>query len=482
MKDAKNVKDEKYMKYEKYVEIRYLRSTEVEIRFLEGGWDGQTGRSIFLLGSAHVSEQSAKQTVEKIEELEPDCICVELDQKRYESLRESERWKNLDLFETLKSGKGFLLLVNLLLASFQRRVGKGLAVLPGQEMLCAVELAEKQNIRLELVDRPVEVTLKRAWAACSAWQRFKLLNGLLASLFENEEISESDIEKLKEANTLEYLMDEFADYLPSIKTSLIDERDVFLARSIANAPGKNVFAVLGAGHLRGVCLVLERILGENVRSVVLEDEPPPETSAEEPQSEEGQGAQANKNGAEQNAAEKPPRSEQKKSGKLPEWLASSALPSSEDLLLMPKKSMAARLLPWLLPALAVGIMLSGFFFSDTQKALHGLGVWVLSHSVLAGLAAILVLAHPVSILVAVLTSPFTALNPTVSVGLLTAMSEVLLRKPRVGDLENLLELEKWWQFRQNRIWHALAILFVVSLGGAAATFIALPWLSVLFSV
>ena len=472
------------MKYAKYVEIRYLRSTEIEIRFLEGGWDGQIERSIFLLGSAHVSEQSTKQTVEKIDDLEPDCICVELDQKRYESLRQSERWKNLDLFQTLKSGKGFLLLVNLLLASFQRRVGKGVAVRPGEEMFRAIELAEDRRIHLELVDRPVEVTLKRAWAACSSWQRFKLLNGLFASLFESEEISEDDIEKLKEANTLEYLMDEFADYLPSIKASLIDERDVFLARSIASAPGKNIFAVLGAGHLRGVCLVLERILGENVRSIPMENGPLLDDKPAK-KLEERQGAQADKNGIKENAAEQGQKGEKKQSIKLPAWLANPPLlpvPSNEELLHMPKKTMAARLLPWLFPALAVGIMVSGFFFSDTQKALHGLGIWVLSHSILAGLAAIVVLAHPVSILVAVVTSPFTALNPTVSVGLLTALSEVLLRKPRVGDLENLLELEKWWQFRQNRIWHALVILVIVSLGGAAATFIALPWLSVLFSV
>lgn len=459
----------------KCIEIRHLSSTEVQIRFLEGGWDGRTERSIFLLGSAHVSEQSAKQTVEKIAHLQPDCICVELDQKRYENLRRSERWKNLDLFQTLKSGKGFLLLVNLLLVSFQRRIGKGLAVEPGQEMIRAMELAEEQHIHLELVDRPVEVTLKRAWAACRPWQRFKLLNGLIASLFETQEISESDIEKLKEANTLEYLMDEFADYLPSIKTSLIDERDVFLARSIASAPGKNTLAVLGAGHLRGVCLVLERILGENTRSIPLD--PLPETAGE-------QGAENTADPKEEDGRNEEKKARKSGRSKLPEWLADPALPlpSSEELLRMPKKSMAARLLPWLLPALAVGIMVSGFFFSDTQKALHGLGVWMLSHSVLAGLAAIAVLAHPVSILVAVLTSPFTALNPTISVGLLTALSEVLLRKPRVGDLESLLELEKWWQFRQNRIWHALVILFVVSLGGAVATFIALPWLSVLFAV
>ena len=433
----------------KQVKIHYLSSIEVQIEF-------DRERSIFLLGTAHVSEQSAKQTEDKIAELQPDCICVELDHQRYEALQQKERWQNLNLFKTLKQGKGFLLLVNLLLASFQKRVGRDLAMKPGREMIRATELAQEKQIHLELIDRPVEITLKRAWAACNFQQRAKLLNGLLRSLFNEEKISEEDIENLKESDTLEHLVGEFADYLPSIKSSLIDERDVFLARSIAAAPGKNVFAVLGAGHLRGVCHILKRVLAEDGATV----------SISEPASKDDNRTSAQELGK-----------------NLPEWLQNqeSPVPQNDQLLRMPSKSNRSKFLPWVIPTIAVAIMTAGFFFADTEKALQGVGIWTLSHSALAGLAAILVMAHPLSILVAMLTSPFTALNPTISVGLVTALTEVLLRKPRVKDVENLLELEKWWQFRQNRIWHALIIFMVVSLGGAVATFIALPWLSVLFS-
>ncbi|MEM9424031.1 MAG: TraB/GumN family protein [Spirochaetota bacterium] len=458
------------MKPQPHVRINYLSPIEVQIDFFRAGElpaeelaAEATERRIFLLGTAHVSAQSARQTEDKIRELEPDCICVELDRQRYEALRQKERWQNLDLFKTLKEGKGFLLLINLLLAAFQKRIGRDLAIKPGQEMILATELAAEKNIHLELVDRPVEITLKRSWENCNFWGRCKLLYGLLASLFEEKQISEEDIENLKEADSLEHLMEEFSAYLPSIKVSLIDERDVFLARSIAAAAGKNVFAVLGAGHLRGVCHILERVLGEEGRKVSrcnraenAESAPPDSGQTEEPA--------------------EPDRY-------LAEWLQNpqSPIPQNEELLHIPAKALWRKCLPWFIPALAAMIMASGFFFADTHKALQGIGIWVVSHSVLAGLAALLVWAHPLSILAAVLTSPFTSLNPTISVGLVTALTEVFLRKPRVKDIENLLELEKWWQFRSNRIWHALIIFIVVSLGGSAATFIALPWLSVLFS-
>ncbi len=479
----------------KPIEIDYLSSIEAQIRFrpisLADREDSRvTERRIFLLGTAHVSEQSARQTEEKIAELKPDCICIELDRQRYENLMQQERWQNLDLFQTLKEGKGLLLLINLLLASFQRRVSRDLNMKPGQEMICAVELAHKNGINLELVDRPVEITLKRAWAACNFGQRVKLLSGLVASLTTNEKISEEDIENLKEANTLEHLMNEFATYLPSIKSSLIDERDVFLARSILAAPGQNVFAVLGAGHLRGVCQVMELIAAQESQQTAASPESRQPQSHHAVESVELQSAEAGKMPGE---PQKTSPESQSTMGKKMDANTHAAraqalrpgrsvpIPQTEELLLTPNKSNLTKILPWVLPAIAVGIMLAGFVFSDTEKALQGIGIWILSHSVLAGLTALLVLAHPLSILVAIIASPFTALNPSISVGLLTALCEVLLRKPRIKDIEDLLELEKWWQFRQNRIWHALIIFVGVSLGGAAATFIALPWLSVILS-
>ena len=166
-------------------------------------------------------------------------------------------------------------------------------------------------------------------------------------------------------------MDEFADYLPSIKASLIDERDVFLARSIASAPGKNIFVVLGAGSFARCLLVLERIFGENVRSIPMENGPLLDDKPAE-KLEEGQGAQADKNGIKENAAEQGQKARRNNPSSCPHGsptLLCFRFRLTKSSCICPKRRWLPGCYPWLLPALAVGIMVSGFFFSDTQKAL-----------------------------------------------------------------------------------------------------------------
>lgn len=382
-------------------------------------------REIFLLGTAHVSEKSISQTVEAVDQFCPDCICVELDPQRYQNLIDRDRWQNLDLFKTLKEGKGFLLLFNLLLVAFQNRIGRSLEVLPGGEIIRAVELAGEREIALALIDRPIDITLKRAWSSCNLVHRFKLFNSILSSIFEREGISQQEIEELKQSDAIEKMIGEFAGSFPGIKGALIDERDIFLARSIAEAKGGRLLAVLGAGHLSGVIKHLQILL----------------ESPKEP----------------------------------------SGLPDLEALSEVPPPPRWKKLIPWLVPALVVGIIGAGFFFSDSSEALEGLWVWIVSHSLLAGLFGVITLAHPLSILVAAVSSPFTALNPTVSVGLVTALTETYLRRPKIADVEQMLHFESWKDCYKNRVWHVLTIFVGVSFGGALATAVALPWLTAILS-
>lgn len=50
------------------------------------------GRKFILVGTAHVSRQSVDLVREVIETEQPDRVCVELDEKRYESLARRKRW------------------------------------------------------------------------------------------------------------------------------------------------------------------------------------------------------------------------------------------------------------------------------------------------------------------------------------------------------------------------------------------------------
>ena len=87
---------------------------------------------------------------------------------------------------------------------------------------------------------------------------------LISSAFSNEEVEPEEIEKLKERNEMDSMMNELSEYMPVIKTVLIDERDQYLASKIWESEGNNIVAVLGAGHLPGVQAYLEKLAAGTV--------------------------------------------------------------------------------------------------------------------------------------------------------------------------------------------------------------------------
>ena len=219
------------------------------------------GRQIILLGTAHISRESITEVTEAIAAEQPDMVCVELDEARLQTVRNEKGWQELDITKVLKEGKGFLLMANLVLASFQKRMGADVGVKPGEEMKEAINAAEAAGIPVSMVDRPVQITLRRAWAKSGFWGRSKLLAALLSSAFSSEELKPEEIEGLKEQGAMEGMMEELAEYLPAVKEVLIDERDRYLASKIWQAGGSKSLAVLGAGHLNGTEAWIKRLAG-----------------------------------------------------------------------------------------------------------------------------------------------------------------------------------------------------------------------------
>jgi pheromone shutdown-related protein TraB len=229
------------------------------------------GREIHIVGTAHVSRLSVEEVERVIEEVRPDTVCVELDQLRHEALMDDSRWSRLDVFQIIKQKKVLFLLTNLALAAHQKKLGERFGVRPGAELLAAVRAAERIGAQVVLSDRDVQATLKRAWGNLSLWQRSKLISGLIAVPFIQEEISEEELEALKDRDTISEMLEELAQAMPGIKGPLIDERDLFLMDSISHAPGQKIVAVVGAGHVKGM---LEN-LGKPVDREALSRIPPP---------------------------------------------------------------------------------------------------------------------------------------------------------------------------------------------------------------
>lgn len=207
---------------------------------------------VFMVGTAHVSKNSVEEVRSTIRDMKPDAVAVELCQARYDVMKNPKAWQDKDIVKVIREKKAGFLMANLVMASFQRRIGEKFGVKPGDEMRAAIDEAQANGIEVVLVDRSVQITLARAWRGLSFWEKMKLLYGAVMSIFEVEELEEKDIEKLKETDALTAAVEEMARHAPTIKQVLIDERDTYMARKIADIPARKVVAVVGAGHMKGI--------------------------------------------------------------------------------------------------------------------------------------------------------------------------------------------------------------------------------------
>jgi pheromone shutdown-related protein TraB len=367
------------------------------------------GKQILLIGTAHVSRESAALVQQVIAEEKPDTVCVELCQSRYQSIRQKDRWQETDIVKIIKEKKSFLLLSNLLLASFQKRIAKKFDIKPGEEMIKAIESGEAVGAHIHLADRDIRTTLARAWRAMGLWSKIKLMTSVVMSMGEVDAISEADIEKMKTQDMLESILAEVGKSMPVLKRILIDERDQYLAEKIRTAPGQKIVAVVGAGHLPGI--------------------------------------EAN-------------------------WQTPVSL---ENLEKMPPGRRIGKVVKWLIPAVIVGLIVSGFFLGGKEAGRDMILWWITANGVLAGIGALIALAHPLTILSSVLAAPLTSLNPMIAAGWVSGLVEAVSRSPKVKDLENLpqdiLSVKGFWK---NNVTRILLVVVFTNIGSSIGTFVAFP--------
>ncbi|MEF9918078.1 MAG: TraB/GumN family protein [Eubacterium sp.] len=207
-------------------------------------------KEIILIGTAHVSPTSVSQVKELIETECPDSVCIELDEGRYESLNQKERWA--DTIKIIKSGKAGFLFANIILSNYQRKLAEQFDIHSGQEMIQGIESAKTCDAELVLADRSIQITFNRIWKGCGLWEKMKLLTTIIMSIIDDEEITEEELEELKTEDMLSAALSELSISFKGVKKHLVDERDQYLAYKIKNAPGKKIVAVLGAAHVPGI--------------------------------------------------------------------------------------------------------------------------------------------------------------------------------------------------------------------------------------
>ncbi|MGY3038843.1 pheromone shutdown-related protein TraB [Rhodanobacter sp. TND4EL1] len=372
------------------------------------------GVEYVVLGTAHVSRSSMEAVEALLEHEHFDAVAVELCDSRAQSMRDPEAFKQMDLFKVIRQGKAGMVAASLVLSTFQKRLADQSGIQPGAEMKAAMDGADRRNLPLWMIDREVGTTLKRAWRSVGFWQRFSLLGGLLASVFDREDIDQGEIEKLKQGDLLESAFSEFANGSKPLYDSLIGERDAFMAARLrqeatrsANAGAaeerRRVLVVIGAGHLKGMCALLRE----------QQDDPASKVA---------------------------------------------------ELALLPPK---ARWPKWL----AVGLVLLVFaaiawaFHQNAALGTQALRDWVLFTGGFAALGALIAGGHPVSIVAAFIAAPIKPFRPGIPAGGISAMAEAWVRRPRVIDFDTLRDdIVHWSGWWKNRVARTLLNFFLVSVG------------------
>ncbi|BCR04574.1 conjugal transfer protein TraB [Desulfuromonas versatilis] len=371
-------------------------------------------KEIILVGTAHISQASVDTVLSTIEEEAPDTVCVELDQQRYDALKNKNRWESLNLIQVIRQGQAPFLLANLALAAFQKRMGLSTGVKPGAELAAAADAAQERGIQVELVDRNIRTTLLRAWRKTGFWKKMQLVSTLVASMFESHELDEAELARLRQSDTLSAMLEEMGQMLPSVKTILVDERDLYMAHHIRNAPGEKIVAVVGAAHLPGIL----RLITEPTD---------PRTIAE--------------------------------------------------ISTVPPKSVASKIVPWIVPAVVIALFIIGFFMGDRDRIAGAAMAWILANGLLAALGTIVAFGHPLTVVAAFVGAPITSLNPTIGAGFVTGLVQAFIAAPTVRDMENMGEdmanLRGWWKNRMTRV---LLVFMFSSLGSAIGTIVAFRWL------
>jgi len=366
------------------------------------------GREFIIIGTAHVSQESTDLVRLVIEREQPDYVCVELDEQRYKTLSEQRKWEALDLKEVIRRKQLTTLLINLMLSSYQKKLGKQLGVMPGAELLEATKVAKELDVPIALCDRDVRITLRRTWGAMSFLEKMKFMASVMFVAFDSPEISEEELTKLRQKDVLSELMQELGNAMPKLKTVLLDERDIYLAQKIRNTPGDKLVGVVGAGHVEGLLQVLQH-------------EPDRDLSQIE---------------------KIPPGS--------PIW----------------------KVIGWGIPMMILSAIAYIGWSQGLQAAGDNLLYWILANGIPSAIGTAIAFGHPLAILAAFVAAPITSLTPIIGAGYVVAFVQAYLNPPLVKEFQTVSDdighWKKWWQ---NRLLRILLVFMLSGFGSLIGTYV-----------
>ncbi len=376
----------------------------------------EDGREIIVIGTAHISQKSVDVVKATIAKESPDVVAIELDEGRYDALKNPDAWQNLNLREVMKNGQTTFLIARLALMSFQKKMASHTGVKPGAEMIAAIKASEdSDDIELELIDRDIQITLKRAWRMTPWWRRSLMASMLIGGVFQKTEVDEDELEKLRESHNIADLLDEMGEGMPELKKVIVDERDSYMAAKIRAIDGKKIVVVIGAAHKSGML----KKLAENEKV------------------------------------------------------------NLDDLRIVPEKEKWTKIIPWLFPLAVIGVFAFAYFNGNYEEMKTAALAWVLMNGTLAALGSMIALAHPLTIIAAFIAAPITSLVPVIGVGMITGPIQATFSSPTVRDMENAGDDFSFKGVWSNKFLRVLLVFVLSTIGSLVGSLASLGWLKTL---
>ena len=415
---------------------------------------------ISLVGTAHISEKSAREVERAILEIRPDIVAVELDRERYLALTRRKKWERTSIFKVLRSGKATLMLVQIFLGTIQKKLGKKTNVRPGAEMISAIRTARKNNIPIALVDRDIAVTFKRGWKGMGFVEKWRLLWYGMMAIFggDEEEFEEAEIEEMLKDDVITVMIRELKEIAPGIGKVFIDERDSFIALKLIALRGGEEKPMKQTGKkLRVLKGRKNDIHSDTLMSVARE---------------------------ERSDIEEPSKSIRKK--KVLGILGAGHLDgvsrrikdpknigSMDELNHVKKKRFSVgRAFGFAVPVMFACLVAYLIIEGDYSKLGDVVLWWFLINGICSALGAILARGHFLSIITAFFAAPLTSLNPLLAAGWFAGIVEANVRKPTVADMEKLGSYDRLRDFFNNRLVRVLMVAALANLGSVLGTYIA----------
>lgn len=364
---------------------------------------------IEIIGTAHISQKSVDEVEERIRTSNPAVVAVELDLARMDGLLDQ---KEIPVVDLIKSNNSFIALMNIMLSFFQRKMGNDVGVKPGKEMLRGMEVAKELGIQTALIDRDIQITLKRTLSKMSFFEKLRIIKELIFSFFSEPEDLTKEVEEVKKEENLEEIIMSMKSFSPNVYKTLVDERDAYMAHKIIQLEKEfgNVLVVIGAGHKKGVNNYLRH----------------PET-----------------------------------------------LPSMDELIKLPPKKMGiGTVIKYGLPGLIVGLFILAFIKGvDLQSSM---GIWILNNMIPTFLGVVIARGSIQAAVAGTLASPLTSLNPMMAAGWVAGYVEARVRKVKVGEVSDLFKTKTSDELYKNRAFKVLLVTAMANLGSMIGTFVSIP--------